>query len=151
MVSTRVATAIGVAAIAAGCSFQTATVGGDEQSSPIAVRPSAIEAHIRYLADDLMEGREAGTRGYDLAAAYVASQFRLLGLEPAGAGEGGKVFTTFLATTYHRPSDDVNQKIDYAAGARFAQVNYLILKAIANADQRPAWNEGDFFGELYAE
>lgn len=43
-----------------------------------------IEADLRFLADDLLEGREAGTRGYDLAALYVASRFRALGLEPAG-------------------------------------------------------------------
>ena len=31
-----------------------------------------IEADLRFLADDLLEGREAGTRGFDLAALYVA-------------------------------------------------------------------------------
>lgn len=45
--------------------------------------PAAIEAHVRFLADDLLEGREAGTRGYDLAASYVANRFRELGLKPA--------------------------------------------------------------------
>ena len=40
---------------------------------------------MEFLAHDLLEGREAGTRGYDLAAQYVASQFAQLGLEPAGA------------------------------------------------------------------
>ncbi|MBL0028327.1 MAG: M28 family peptidase [Rhodanobacteraceae bacterium] len=45
-----------------------------------------IEADLRFLADDLLEGRETGTRGYDLAALYVASEFRKLGLEPAAAG-----------------------------------------------------------------
>src|SRR5262245_23749649 len=49
-----------------------------------------IEAHVRFLADDLLEGRAAGTRGYDLAALYVESQFRALGLEPAG--EDGTYF-----------------------------------------------------------
>ena len=49
-----------------------------------------IEADVRFLADDLLEGREAGTRGYDLAALYVASQYRLIGLEPAG--EDGTYF-----------------------------------------------------------
>ena len=44
-----------------------------------------IEADVRFLADDLLEGREAGTRGYDLAAAYVATQYHAIGLEPAGA------------------------------------------------------------------
>ncbi|MFG6429408.1 M28 family metallopeptidase [Roseateles sp. LYH14W] len=51
-------------------------------------RPGAdlarLQAHLRFLADPLLEGREAGTRGYDLAAAYVASQFAQWGLQPMG-------------------------------------------------------------------
>ena len=43
-----------------------------------------IEADVRFLADDLLEGREAGTRGYDLASLYVAQRFRAMGLAPAG-------------------------------------------------------------------
>lgn len=39
---------------------------------------------MRFLADDLLEGREAGTRGYDIAAHYVASQFAQIGLQPGG-------------------------------------------------------------------
>jgi Zn-dependent M28 family amino/carboxypeptidase len=45
---------------------------------------SHIRAHLEFLADDLLEGRESGTRGYDIAASYVAAQFKLAGLEPAG-------------------------------------------------------------------
>ncbi|WP_218043094.1 M28 family metallopeptidase [Steroidobacter gossypii] len=51
----------------------------------MAVSGAAIKAHTAFLADDLLEGREAGTRGYDIAAAYVATQFALHGLKPAGA------------------------------------------------------------------
>jgi hypothetical protein len=51
---------------------------------------AALRAHIEFLADDLMEGRGAGTRGHELAARYVASQFRQLGLHPAG--ENGTYF-----------------------------------------------------------
>ncbi|MBW0143741.1 M28 family peptidase [Sphingomicrobium clamense] len=47
-----------------------------------------VEADVRFLADDLLEGREAGTRGYDIAAAYVASRFAGLGLTPAGTDGG---------------------------------------------------------------
>lgn len=50
------------------------------------IRPEAIRAHMRFLSDDLFEGRRTGTRGYDLAAKYVASHFEAFGLEPAGAG-----------------------------------------------------------------
>lgn len=48
--------------------------------------PDAFRAHVTFLADDLLEGREAGTRGYDLAARYVGTQFEALGLEPAAEG-----------------------------------------------------------------
>jgi len=43
-----------------------------------------LQAHIEFLADDLLRGRQPGTDGYDIAAAYVASQFRQMGLQPAG-------------------------------------------------------------------
>jgi hypothetical protein len=46
-----------------------------------------IEAPVRFLADDLLEGRAPGTRGGDLAARYLATQFAGLGLKP-GAPDG---------------------------------------------------------------
>lgn len=49
------------------------------------VRPEAIRSHVEFLASDLMEGRAAASRGYDIAAAYVAAQFRQCSLKPAGA------------------------------------------------------------------
>jgi len=50
-------------------------------------------AHIRYLADDRLEGREVGTRGAHCAADYIAAQFRGIGLEPAGGDDS--FFQTF--------------------------------------------------------
>ena len=47
-----------------------------------------IQADVAFLADDLLEGRAAGTRGYDLAALYVANRYRAIGLAPAG-DDGG--------------------------------------------------------------
>ncbi|HVP91315.1 MAG TPA: M28 family peptidase [Terriglobales bacterium] len=41
-------------------------------------------AMLSYLASDLLEGRETGTRGYQLAAEYAASLFALWQLKPAG-------------------------------------------------------------------
>ena len=45
---------------------------------------SRLYADVAFLADDMLEGRATGTRGYDLAAAYVATRMAALGLEPAG-------------------------------------------------------------------
>jgi len=51
------------------------------------ISQEALSAHLSYLADDSLEGREAGQPGYDLAAAYVSEQFAEMGLEPGG-GDG---------------------------------------------------------------
>jgi hypothetical protein len=56
----------------------------DESQPAAGISADAIRTHVEFLADDLLEGRAAGARGYDIAAAYVAAQFRLYGLRPAG-------------------------------------------------------------------
>jgi Zn-dependent M28 family amino/carboxypeptidase len=43
-----------------------------------------IAEHVRFLSNDLLEGRAPGTRGGDIAANYIATQFALYGLKPAG-------------------------------------------------------------------
>jgi Zn-dependent M28 family amino/carboxypeptidase len=48
------------------------------------IQPEGIRAHMEFLADDLLEGRGTGTRGYQLAADYVRAQFEEIGLKPAG-------------------------------------------------------------------
>src|SRR5690606_11762312 len=47
-----------------------------------------IEADVRALADDRMQGRETGTPGHDLAADYVAARFAEAGLVPGGEDGG---------------------------------------------------------------
>ncbi len=49
-----------------------------------AVDVKVLQAHMEFLADDGLEGRRPGTRGGELAAKYIATQFQRLGLEPAG-------------------------------------------------------------------
>ena len=44
-----------------------------------------FKAHVTFLADDLLEGREAGTRGHEIAARYVATELALMGVKPSGA------------------------------------------------------------------
>lgn len=46
------------------------------------INPSAIKAHMIFLSDDLLEGRQPGTRGFLLASKYIETQFVSLGLKP---------------------------------------------------------------------
>jgi Zn-dependent M28 family amino/carboxypeptidase len=66
------------------------------------------------------------------------------------ANGGEKSWGTFLSGNYHHPGDDMNQKIDWEAGARFAEANYRITRAMADDDTPPQWFKNDFFGDLFA-
>ena len=44
------------------------------------VQPAAIKAHIAYLADDRLKGRQPGTEGYKMAVDYVTQQHKTLGV-----------------------------------------------------------------------
>lgn len=52
--------------------------------SPFDAAP--LRADIQFLASDLLEGRRAGTRGYDIAAGYVAARLASLGIAPGAEG-----------------------------------------------------------------
>ena len=74
---------VATAAVCAACG--AAPRAGRAPAPPIpAVSTKALDAHLKYLADDLLEGRAPGTRGGMLAAKYIAAQFEAFGLEPAG-------------------------------------------------------------------
>jgi len=53
-----------------------------------AINPENIRWHVKFLAHDLLEGRGTGQRGGDIAAEYIATQFALYGLTPAGDNGG---------------------------------------------------------------
>jgi hypothetical protein len=68
-----------------------------------------------------------------------------------GWANGGKeAWADFSTHHYHKPSDDMSQPILWEEGARFADINYRITRAMADGDQRPMWFKGDFFGDLFA-
>ena len=62
-----------------------------------------IRAHVRFLSLDLLEGRGPGKRGAELAAEYIATQFALSGLEPAG--DNGTYFQRVPLVAVHTIED----------------------------------------------
>ena len=55
-----------------------------QQSAMDHISAQSLRGHLSFLASDLLEGRATPSRGLDLAAEYIASQFRRAGLEPVG-------------------------------------------------------------------
>ena len=72
------------------CSASSPTTA--EPTSAVAVAPTAqpgananrIAAHMQFLADDALEGRDTGSKGHLIASKYIATNFQQLGLVPAG-------------------------------------------------------------------
>jgi len=74
-----------------GAAFWCASMGLAAQTVPATVKRAEasingenIRAHVKFLSDDLLEGRGPGLRGSEIAATYIATQFALDGLKPAG-------------------------------------------------------------------
>jgi Zn-dependent M28 family amino/carboxypeptidase len=76
-----------------------ATAPGPEAATMAAISPQNIATHVRFLASDLLEGRGTGARGGDIAAEYIATQFALDGLKPAGDNGGYLQKVNFIGLT----------------------------------------------------
>ena len=87
----------------------TANLSSNEQT-PSQASVERLEADVRFLSSDLLEGREAGTRGYDLAALYVAQRFRALGLKPGG--DNATYYQAVPMLEYAPGADNASLRID---------------------------------------
>jgi Zn-dependent M28 family amino/carboxypeptidase len=56
----------------------------DVKAAEASIDGEKIRAHVKFLSDDLLEGRGPGLRGSELAAKYIATEFALYGLKPGG-------------------------------------------------------------------
>lgn len=128
--------------------FSDVIAFGAEHSTlgPI-VRRAAARMNVALAADPLpQEGLFTRSDHYKFVREGVPSVFLMTGF----AGEGRERFTRFLADTYHSPRDDLSLPFDWQAGARFAQLNYLIAREIADSREVPRWYADSFFGDAVA-
>src|SRR5450631_132449 len=93
------------------------------RSGAASIDSEKIRAHVRFLSLDLLEGRGPGTRGAELAAEYIATQFALNGLQPAG--DSGTYFQSVPLFAVHTLEEKTNfafvptdgRQIDLAYGS----------------------------------
>lgn len=71
-------------------------------------------------------------------------------LKTGYAGTGKVASEEFRKHHYHQVSDDMKLPFNWQAAAKFANVNYLIAREIADAPTAPQWYEGSFFGDKFA-
>src|SRR3954470_6890339 len=83
-----------------------------EKAAMARITSAEIAAHVRFLADDQLEGRKPGTPGDELAIKYLATQLEAMGYQPAG--DNG----TFLQKVpLIELAADVPKEVTFKAGA----------------------------------
>jgi len=82
-----------VSSVAVAAAWVQITSAQVPQTGAPDISGERIRAHVKFLASDLLEGRGVGTRGGDLASEYIATEFALDGLKPAG--DQGTYFQNF--------------------------------------------------------
>lgn len=130
-------------------SFTDVVAFGAERSTIGPILHKALEQTGVALAPDPIPELGVFTRSdhYRFVEQGVPSIF----LWPGFANGGEEAFWDFYKSHYHRPSDDISLPIRYDDMARFVEINVIIARALADAPQRPEWNEGDFFGDLFGK
>jgi len=147
-----------IALLLVSCDIQHKSDGSDIELA--AVNGENIRSHIEILAADDMQGREAGTAGYDKAAAYVASMYRDLGLEPLN--DRGDYFQPieFLETrlqldsadlVFHRGDETINLILadDYVRAGGYGPANETVTAPLVFAGHgitAPEYDHNDFDG-----
>jgi len=87
-VKTNFAKSLAWLLIAACAAFpQSFSPSAEEYRALASISADSMRGNLSFLAADLLEGRDTPSRGLDIAALYIAAQFRRAGLEPAG-GDG---------------------------------------------------------------
>jgi Zn-dependent M28 family amino/carboxypeptidase len=127
--------------------FEDMIVFGADRSSLGPIVRSAVERMGLTMSPDPIPEQGIFVRSdhFRFVEKGVPSVF----LWPGQKGPGKAAYDAFFLNDYHKPSDEVTLPIDWSQGPRFVGVNYAIARAVADADERPVWNKGDYFGTLF--
>ena len=104
----------------------------------LAVAPDPFPAEGIFTRSDQYSFVKRGVPSVFLYMGFTDMEGRNVGREMWD--ELGKVIT-------HQPADDLQQPIDYAVVAKFADVFRRLTLRVANAERRPQWHETSIFGE----
>lgn len=121
--------------------------GADHSTVAKTVAAAAGSMDVKLAADPMPE-ESIFTRSDHYK--FVREGVPAIMLATGYSNGGAEKWKAFLGGDYHGVGDDMKQPILWDQGARFADLNYRITRDLADADQRPQWYKGDYFGDLFA-
>ncbi|WP_444920626.1 M28 family metallopeptidase [Microbulbifer sp. CnH-101-G] len=132
--------------------FRDIIAFGAEHSSLGQVAENAAIRSGLKLSPDPMPEEVIFVRSdhYNFVRRGVPSIYLITGREAQDPNiDGTAMQVSFLKESYHKPGDAPDAGVNYAAARQFTEVNYLIAREVADAEDKPSWYEGDFFGDLF--
>lgn len=105
------------------------------------ISPDPLPEEVRFIRSDQYSFVKHGIPAITFKAGSKS-------LDPAI--DGDKVTREWLRNVYHTVHDNPDQQLDYKSGARWADLNFNLGLAVANAPDIPHWKPGDFFGGMFA-
>ena len=120
--------------------------GADHSTLASAVAAGAAAAGLPVVPDPFPE-QASLVRSDQYAFILKGVPSLILGAQRDAAARA--LALDWVRNRYHKPGDDMSQPMDFDAAARFTRDLFLIGYAVAQADERPRWNPGDFFGERF--
>ena len=125
--------------ILASAAALPAAFSAREKAAARHIDAKTIAAHVRLLADDLLEGRAPASRGSELAMRYIAAQYERLGLVPVG--DDGSWLQHFDIVAM---KSDVTTPITVAAAGNKSLVLQPLVESVVNPGlQQPAMGVRD--------
>src|SRR3954451_6684332 len=103
-----------------------------------------VEASGETIVPDPFPDQAGFVRSDQYSFVRVGIPSIILGAKRSGTARAQAL--DWVKNRYHQPSDDMSQPLDFIAAGRFAEDLFKIAQSIAQQEQRPKWNKGDFFG-----
>ena len=103
--------------------------------------PDPMPEEVRFVRSDQFSFVQEGIPALAFKAGSQSSDPTI---------DGKAMLSEFLKSHYHRPSDDLSLPYSNEGAERFARAAARVGYIVANDDERPTWNPGDFFGERFA-
>jgi Zn-dependent M28 family amino/carboxypeptidase len=110
------------------------------KASGFDVSPDPYPEEVRFIRSDQYSFVEAGIPAIHIKPGNKSRDASI---------DGAQTTRDWLRNVYHSVRDEITQPIDFASGARYAETNLRLVRAVANGP-RPEWTKGDFFAKTFA-
>jgi hypothetical protein len=125
--------------------------GAEHSSLETTIRDAIVDEGFELTLDPMPEENLfIRSDQYSFVKQGVPSTFLVPGFSSTDPEiDGQAIVEDHRRNHYHRPSDDMSQPFHWESALRFARANVRIGATVGDTEERPTWNEGDFFGEKF--